>query len=111
MLIYKNYAEENFSVEKFLYKWSTQDYITIDGIPYVGKLTSSSENIYVATGYGEWGMTNGTAAANIIRDIIVKKKSPYEEVYNPSRHISAYGIKNFVKENFDVAKAANKRKT
>ena len=99
----KKFAKENFTVEKFLYRWSTQDYITIDGVPYVGNLTSTSKDIYVATGYGEWGMTNGTAAANILRDIIVKKESPYEQVYNPSRHISTEGIKNFVKENFDVA--------
>lgn len=106
----KNYAEENFSVQKFLYRWSTQDYITIDGVPYVGKLTSSSENIYVATGYGEWGMTNGTAAANILRDIIVNKESIYQEVYSPSRDTSTDGIKNFVKENFDVAKQLIKGK-
>ena len=106
----KNYAEKNFNVEKFLYRWSTQDYITLDGVPYVGKLTSSSENIYVATGYGEWGMTNGTAAANILRDIIVKDESPYQEVYDPSRNTSADGIKNFFKENFDVAKQLIKGK-
>lgn len=106
----EKYAEKNFSIEKFLYRWSTQDYITIDGVPYVGKLTSSSENIYVATGYGEWGMTNGTAAANILRDIIVKKVSPYQDVYNPSRNISTDGIKNFAKENFDVAKQLIKGK-
>ena len=106
----KEYAEKNFSVEEFLYRWSTQDYITIDGVPYVGNLTSSSENIYVATGYGEWGMTNGTAAANILRDIIVKNESPYQEVYNPSRNISTAGIKNFAKENFDVTKQLIKGK-
>jgi glycine/D-amino acid oxidase-like deaminating enzyme/nitrite reductase/ring-hydroxylating ferredoxin subunit len=98
----KEFAIKNFNVEKFLYRWSTQDYITIDGVPYVGKLTSKSENIYVATGYGEWGMTNGTAAAGILRDLIINKESPYEEVYNPSRHTSSDGIKNFVKENVDV---------
>jgi glycine/D-amino acid oxidase-like deaminating enzyme/nitrite reductase/ring-hydroxylating ferredoxin subunit len=104
------YAHENFNVERFLYRWSTQDYLTIDGVPYVGNLTALSENIYVATGYGEWGMTNGTAAANILRDIIVKNESPYSQVYNPSRHISTSGIKNFVKENLDVAKELIKGK-
>ena len=106
----KNYTQNNFNVDKFLYRWSTQDYITLDGVPYVGNLTSSSENIYVATGYGEWGMTNGTAAANILRDIIVKNESPYREVYNPYRNITVDGIKNFVKENFDVAKELIKGK-
>ncbi len=33
-----------------------------------------------------------------------------QEVYNPSRHISAEGIKNFAKENFDVAKQLIKGK-
>jgi len=99
----KEFAKKNFNVEEFLYRWSTQDYITIDGVPYIGKLTSTSEYIYVATGYGEWGMTNGTAAANILRDIIVKKESPFEEVFNPSRHIFPNGIKSLVKENVDVA--------
>lgn len=106
----KNYAERNFNVEKFLYRWSTQDYITIDGVPYVGKLTSSAKNIYVATGYGEWGMTNGTAAANILKDIIVKNESPYEGVYNPSRGILTPGFKNLIKENSDVAKELIKGK-
>ena len=106
----ENFAKETFNVEEFLYRWSTQDYITIDNVPYVGNLTSSSENIYVATGYGEWGMTNGTAAANILRDIIVREQSPYQDVYNPSRNISGYGITNFAKENLDVAKELIKGK-
>ncbi|PJI06789.1 MULTISPECIES: FAD-dependent oxidoreductase [Clostridium] len=105
----REYAKINFNVEKFLYVWSTQDYVTIDGIPYVGRLNSSSKNIYVATGYGEWGMTNGTAAANIIKDLIVSNKSPYEDVYNPSRSV-IHGIKNLVKENFDVAEELIKGK-
>lgn len=98
----QNYAKENFQIEKFLYVWSTQDYITVDGVPYVGKLTASLENIYVATGYGEWGMTNGTAAAGIIKDIIVKNKSPYEEVYNPSRNTLINGFNALINENVDV---------
>jgi glycine/D-amino acid oxidase-like deaminating enzyme/nitrite reductase/ring-hydroxylating ferredoxin subunit len=106
----QNYAEETFDVKEFLYVWSTQDYITLDGIPYVGNLTSTSKNIYVATGYGEWGMTNGTAAAGILTDLIIKNKSPYEEVYCPSRHIVAEGVSTFIKENFDVAKQLIKGK-
>lgn len=106
----KKFAEDTFNIEEFLYVWATQDYMTLDDIPYVGRLTSSSENIYVATGYGEWGMTNGTAAAGIIRDLIIKKESPYEEVYNPSRDISAKAVKNVVKENYDVAKQLIKGK-
>ena len=42
--------------------WSAQDYSTHDGIPFVGAMPRSGGHVYVATGYGKWGMTNGVAA-------------------------------------------------
>jgi len=100
----ETFAKSLFEVENILFKWSTQDYITLDNIPYVGKLTSSKENIYVATGFGEWGMTNGTAAARILTDKLLGKDNPWQEVYNPSRRFTASAYKNLLVENFDVAK-------
>jgi len=43
--------------------WSAQDYSTPDGIPFVGAMPRGRGHIYVATGYGKWGLTNGVAAA------------------------------------------------
>ena len=99
-----NFAENTFNVENILYRWSSQDYLTIDSVPYVGYLNSKTENIYVATGYGKWGMTNGIAAAIILKDLIVNIDNPWKDVYNPSRSASVTSTKNFVIENFDVAK-------
>ena len=73
-------------------------------MPYVGKLTSEEENIYVATGFGEWGMTNGTAAARLLTDKILGKDNPWEEVFNPSRPFNGTAYKKLFTENFDVAK-------
>ncbi|MFL0268469.1 FAD-dependent oxidoreductase [Candidatus Clostridium radicumherbarum] len=97
------FAKDNFQVEDILYRWSTQDCMTADGVPYVGNLTSKTNNIFVATGFGKWGMTNGTAAASILTDLIIKGNSPWSSVYDPSRFdIIASGAK-LVKENLDVA--------
>lgn len=97
------YANETFDVQEVLYRWSTQDCMTVDDVPYVGYLTSKTSNVLVATGYGKWGMTNSTAAANILTDLITKGDSPWAPVYNPSRFdILASGAK-LVKENLDVA--------
>lgn len=79
------FAQENFTVTGIPYRWSTQDYTTIDEIPYVGYLTTESPNAYVATGFRKWGMTNGTAAALLLRDLIVHGESPWEAVYDPAR--------------------------
>ena len=43
--------------------WSAQDYAPIDDLPYAGPLIPGAENIFIATGFNKWGMTNGAAAA------------------------------------------------
>lgn len=97
------FARENFNVDKILYRWSTQDCMTMDGIPYVGPITSKIKNVFVATGFGKWGMTNGTVSAAILTDLITKGDSEWAPVYDPSRfNIIAAGPK-LVKENLDVA--------
>lgn len=98
------FAKETFNVEDIPYRWSAQDCMTMDGIPYIGRLTSDAPNIYVATGFNKWGITGGTAAALILRDMIMKKSNPYEDVFSPKRFDISGSAKNFFKENFDVAK-------
>jgi glycine/D-amino acid oxidase-like deaminating enzyme/nitrite reductase/ring-hydroxylating ferredoxin subunit len=95
-----DFASSNFPVQDISYRWSTQDCMTMDGVPYVGNLTSQSPDIYVATGFGKWGMTNCTAAATILKDLILKGESPFSPVYAPSR---IPNIKNFIMQNADVA--------
>lgn len=97
------FAHDTYEVREVKYRWSTQDYITLDGVPYVGNLTSGHPDLYVATGFGKWGITNGTASAMIIRDLITQGDSPWKDVYTPSRFNVASAV-NFVVTNADVAK-------
>lgn len=99
----RDFAEETFNVESIPYRWSTQDYSTADGVPYAGHLTADNPSLYVASGFGKWGMTNSTASAMLIRDLIVKNESPWQDVYNPSRFTPISSAKNFIKENINVA--------
>jgi glycine/D-amino acid oxidase-like deaminating enzyme/nitrite reductase/ring-hydroxylating ferredoxin subunit len=100
----QEFAQSTFNVTNILSKWSTQDYMTLDSVPYIGNLTSKIENIYVATGFGEWGMTNGTAAARLLTDKILGIDNPWEEIFDPSRPFTGTAYKNLFIENFDVAK-------
>lgn len=100
----RSFAGEIFQVEDIPFRWSTQDYTTSDEIPYIGYLTGGNKDLLVGTGYAKWGMTNGTVAALMFRDIVVHGQSPWEEVYNPSRFTPAASAKNFLKENLNVAK-------
>ena len=55
------FAEENWSVEEVLYRWSSQDNMPADGVPFVGKLTPRSRASYTATGFRKWGLAMGAA--------------------------------------------------
>jgi glycine/D-amino acid oxidase-like deaminating enzyme/nitrite reductase/ring-hydroxylating ferredoxin subunit len=81
------------------YRWSTQDYMAHDRVPYVGRLRRGSEHILAATGYSKWGMTNGTAAAMIIADGILGRRNPWSELYDSKRLVRRSGLGSFVKEN------------
>ena len=79
------YAKEHFGLEKVEYKWSTWDYIAYDHIPLVGKLFPFSKNVYTATGFRKWGMTNGTAAALILADLVTGHDNPWAETFRSTR--------------------------
>ena len=43
------------------------------------------DNIYVGTGFNKWGMTSSNVAANIIKDMILKKENKYAYVFDSTR--------------------------
>lgn len=99
-----SFAKEHYTVLDIPYRWSTQDYGTMDGVPYIGHLTSKTPNIYVATGFSKWGMTNSTVSAIMFRDLIMKGENPWTNVYNPSRFTPSASASTFITQNTDVAK-------
>ncbi|MNT04353.1 Cytochrome b6-f complex iron-sulfur subunit 1 [compost metagenome] len=68
-----------------LFRWNTEDCISLDKIPYIGDFSGIMKNMYVATGYNKWGMTSSNIAANIITDKILGRLNQYEEVFNSKR--------------------------
>lgn len=66
-------------------RWINQDCMSLDQIPYIGKYSILSHNLYVATGYNEWGFTSSMLAAKIISDMINGKKNQYQELCKPYR--------------------------
>ena len=68
-----------------LYKWSAEDCITLDKIPYIGEFSSLMPNVYVIAGFNKWGLTSSNIAANIIKDKILKNDNEYEDLFNSKR--------------------------
>ncbi len=68
-----------------LYRWNTEDCISLDKIPYIGVYSNTTPNMFVGTGFKKWGMTSSNVAANIIVDKIQGKPNKYEYVFNSTR--------------------------
>jgi glycine/D-amino acid oxidase-like deaminating enzyme/nitrite reductase/ring-hydroxylating ferredoxin subunit len=78
-------------------RWSGQVLDTIDYCGYIG-LNPGSKNVWVVTGDSGQGMTHGALAGMLLRKLILGEKTPWEEVYDPSRKTVA-GALNYLKEN------------
>ena len=83
----EEFARKYYPQSEPIYRWATQDCMTLDGVPYIGKYSKHSNDLYVATGFNKWGMTSSMVAAKLLVDIMLDKKSPYTEIFSPSRSI------------------------
>ena len=101
------------------YLWSNIDVITVDGLPYIGRI---KDNMLIATGYNTWGLITGFMSGSIISDIINNKKNKCIDLFNPNRRSLSYirgyfkniinnivGYIKGIKSNVDIVKIDNKK--
>ncbi len=69
------------------YSWSTQDCMSLDSIPYIGKYSARTPNLFVATGFNKWGMSSSMVAAQILCDLVNEKPNDFAELFTPERSI------------------------
>jgi glycine/D-amino acid oxidase-like deaminating enzyme/nitrite reductase/ring-hydroxylating ferredoxin subunit len=98
------WAKARFDVKAIEYRWSTQDNMPVDSLPYIGRLLPFQRGIWVATGFLKWGLTNGTAAGLILTDLIAGRDNPWAEVFDATRIKPIASAGEFVKENVNVGK-------
>ena len=79
------FAREYYPNAGAVAQWATQDCMTLDGMPYIGPYSASTEALYVATGFQKWGMTGSMVAAQVLSRMLQGKPSPYEKIFSPSR--------------------------
>ena len=76
------FGKNKLGITDYYYAWTGQDYKAIDTFPYIGKV---KEDIYIASCFNKWGISQSSAGAILIKDLIIKGTSKFEEAFNPKR--------------------------
>ncbi|WP_457950242.1 FAD-dependent oxidoreductase [Pseudarthrobacter sp. alpha12b] len=79
------FARSQFGAGPVAYRWSTQDAMPLDGLPYVGPLNPDSRHAFVITGLRKWGLTNGTAAALMLADLLNGTPNEWAALFDSNR--------------------------
>lgn len=98
------WARERLNLRDPAYRWSAQDYVSVDGMPYIGRLSSDHERVFVATGFRKWGMTNATASGVMIADAVAGRENPWAFAFDSTRMRFTAAAKKLLTENLNVAK-------
>ncbi len=96
-------AQKFFPASREVANWSAQDCMPIDSVPYIGQFSSSTPNLFVATGFGKWGMTTSMVSAIVITDLLLGKPHPYE-IFSPQRFKPSVSAKSLMDETAHAVK-------
>ncbi len=100
-----DWARPRFGIQSAELRWSGMVMEPGDYLAFIGRDPAGRENVYVATGDSGHGMTHGTIAGMVIRDLVLGRPSEWATLYDPSRKtLSRDSVRAFVEENLDVAK-------
>jgi glycine/D-amino acid oxidase-like deaminating enzyme/nitrite reductase/ring-hydroxylating ferredoxin subunit len=104
----EDWARSKFKqIGEVVYRWSGQVQEPIDGVGFIGLSPHKHPNVYVATGDSGMGLTHGTIAGMLIRDLIMGTHNPWARLYDPSRKTPA-AAGEFLKENLNAAEQFTK---
>lgn len=91
----ENYIKKYYPKSEIMFKWSTEDCVTLDKVPYIGEFSNLMPNLYVATGFKKWGMSTSHVAGLLISDMILGKENKYQNIYKATRLEPIKNIKEF----------------
>ncbi len=81
----RKFANQYYPDAKELCVWAAQDCMSLDNVPYIGKYSAHTHELYVATGFNKWGMTGSMVAARLLCDFVMGNKNEDSDVFSPSR--------------------------
>jgi Rieske Fe-S protein len=97
------WSRERFpSMREVTHQWAGQVMEPHDGLAFIGRNPLDHDNVFVATGDSGNGMTHGTIAGMLLTDLILGRRNPWQQLYDPGR-VSVRATGEFTKEAVNMA--------
>jgi len=86
-------------------RWSAQDVMGPDGLPYAGSVPFTDGRVWTATGFRKWGFTLGTAAAHVIAAAVLgEPRHAWADAFSTPQREVRRGAADIAKENATIGK-------
>ncbi len=106
----RRFAKIKYPSAREVCHWAAQDCMSLDNIPYIGRYSKNTHNLYTACGFNKWGMTGSMVSAMLLSDMAVGRKNEYEDIFSPSRNmIKPQLFINGIKAAANLLKISKKR--
>ncbi|GAB3666265.1 FAD-dependent oxidoreductase [Streptomyces sparsus] len=96
---------QHYPQARLNYRWATQDNDTEDTLPHIGPFHPGARHVWVATGFGGWGMSSGVLSGTLLAAAITGTETPpWAAIYDPRRVPRLRGTQKLVKFQASVAR-------
>jgi glycine/D-amino acid oxidase-like deaminating enzyme/nitrite reductase/ring-hydroxylating ferredoxin subunit len=72
-------------IKEIAFRWSGQVMESMDDLAFIGRNPKDDPNVYIVTGDSGAGITHGTIAGILLRDLIVGRDNAWVTLYDPAR--------------------------
>ena len=83
----RRFVQQYYPVAKEYCNWAAQDCMSLDDMPYIGKYSNRTMQLFTASGFNKWGMTGAMLASLMLCDFVCGKQNEFSELFSPSRSI------------------------
>ncbi|MDE6434741.1 MAG: FAD-dependent oxidoreductase [Lachnospiraceae bacterium] len=83
----RQFVKTHYPGAEELCAWAAQDCMTLDNVPYIGRYSKCTHELYVTTGFHKWGMTGAMVAAKLLCDLVTGEENDFMDVFSPSRNM------------------------
>ncbi len=81
----RRFSAEHYKSSSEVAFWAAQDCMSLDSVPYIGRYSANTVNLFVASGFNKWGVTGAMVAAKMLCDCVTGNENDYLQLFSPDR--------------------------